>query len=113
MLNKLSTFKIPVQIQVDRFFHGKELEIARVKINKDGLVVLELAITKDDTDYGDPSVSNIYEKFNFVITNSNEKDLNKYPLRKKVKIVKVDKATVYGEYQNNLSISGAINIVNE
>ena len=112
-MKKLSLFKEPVQIQVEKFFHGKELVTTGAKVNPDGLVVVQLAIIRDDTDYGDPTVSNVFEKFNFTITNSNEKDLNKYPLLKKVKIVKVDKATVYGDYGNNLSMAGAISIVNE
>lgn len=112
-MKKLNLFKIPVQIQVEQFFQRKELTINGASVNKDGLISVQLVITKDGTDYGDQNVSNLYEKFNIVITDSNEKDLSKYPLGKKVRLTKVDRATVYGDYQNNLSLTGSIAIINE
>ena len=44
--------------------NGKEFMIQNVKYNeKRACVSLDVIITEDKTDYGDPTISNIFEKF--------------------------------------------------
>lgn len=63
---------------------------------------IETAITKDDTDYGDTTVSNIYEK----VTIKVPKPGVIIPIGAVVEPVN-PVATVYGEFRNLLSIKAA------
>jgi len=58
---------------------------------------VETAIIEDTTSYGDPEVTNLYEKISFKVG----KDL-KIPINTEVKPKGVV-ATVYGDYRNQLS----------
>lgn len=62
---------------------GKEFMVQGVKFNeKRGCVSLDVIITEDDTDYGDPAVSNIYEKFKVhCVKDVKETDVNKYQIK--------------------------------
>ena len=113
---KLSQFIIrpEIQIQVNEFFSGKELTIAGAKWNENkDMVTVSVAITQDKTKYDKPETTNLYEKFNISVPQTKKEDLGKFALGQKIRITKVSKATVYGDYNNNLSMVADINIINE
>ncbi len=111
---KLKEFKNEIQIKVQEFFNGKELTIAGAKYNEEKkAIVLSVVITKDLTKYDDPKTTNLFEKFTCTIPNSKEEDLPKYRLSQKIKFAKIDKATIWGQYSNNLSMVASVLPVNE
>jgi len=109
-MRKLSLF---LQFDFGKFIGSKKCIITNVKFNeKRGCVSLEITIVEDNTDYGDASISNLYEKFQFhCINDTNPEDINKYPIHKNVVFKTFNKAVVYGEYMNMLSVSGEAMVV--
>lgn len=65
-----------------------------------------LVIIRDNTKYSDPESTNVFEKFD-VNVQTDKESLN---IRKQtpVELYDVSKATVYGNYNNLLSITGKI-----
>lgn len=103
-MKKLTQF---LYFDVDSFFQNKDLVAIgmgewRDYKSKEVLgTKVELAIVKDDTDYGETDgevISNVYEKF-FVKIPRNIK----VPMNTLVTLVNAE-ATVWGDYNNNLSV---------
>ncbi|MCM1496156.1 MAG: hypothetical protein NC089_10215 [Bacteroides sp.] len=71
--------------------------IQNVKYNdKKGCVSLDVIITEDNTDYGDETVSNIFEKFKVhLIKDIDEDDIGKYHVRDKI-ILRILENALYG-----------------
>lgn len=107
-LKKLRDF---LYFDVDLFFEAKELRITGIKdwIDKETKKVLgtraEIAIVKDDTDYGDAGkTSNKYEKFYVKVPVKLNLPLDT------IVTLKNPEANVWGEYSNILDVT-AENII--
>ena len=74
------------------------------------MVVVEMAILSDKTDYGDSSISNVFEKFNVSIPGTTQAELNNYVaiMNQQCRITNVQKVSVYGDYSNMISVVGFI-----
>lgn len=104
-MKKLSQFMV---FDIEAFLKGKLLRVTNVsewvdyttKVHMGSKV--EVAITKDDTQYKQKdgeSISNLYEKFNIKIPKDVQVQVNAY-------VVPVNAVgTVYGEYRNQLSVT--------
>lgn len=99
-MKKLSMFSVFLW---DKFEEGKRFVCTGCSEWRDfdsGKVIgtkIETAIIEDRTKYDDPNVTNLYEKIVFKVG----KDI-KIPLNSEVRFNGV-KATVFGEYRNQLS----------
>ena len=99
----LSNFQM---VDILRFLSGKELEVTEVRewidySSKESLgIKIEVAITKDVTNYGEgrENISNLYNKFWVKIP----KKIS-VPLHTKIELVNPI-AKVYGEYNDQLSV---------
>lgn len=93
--------------------NGKEFMVQGVKYNdKKGCVSLDVIITEDSTDYGDSTVSNIYEKFKVhCIKDVNEADVNKYHIKDTIQFKNIGKCSVWGDYSSQLSVEAVIEVV--
>ena len=91
----------------------KSFMIQGVKYNtKKGCVSLDIVITEDYTDYGDTSVSNIFEKFKVhCVHDVNEEDVEKYNVKERIQFVSVGKCSVWGEYNSNLSVEAEVEVL--
>ena len=109
-MKKLNLFQ---SFDFGRWQQGKTFAIQGIKYNdKKHCVSLDIIITEDKTDYGDKSVSNVYEKFKIhCIQDTDEADVDKYQLKDEVKVLKVGKCTDRGEYSNQLSIEAVVEVV--
>lgn len=89
---------------------GKKFVIQSVKWNeRKECVSLDVVIIEDNTDYGDKTISNIYEKFKVnCIENINKDDVNQYSVGKEIIFKKVGRCSVYGDYNSNLSVEAAV-----
>lgn len=110
-MQKLNIF---LHFDLAEFLRDKLLEIMSIKEHRqyidgqpgdvDG-VTLKVAIVKDGTDYGTPGISNLYESFNIIIKNAKlENVISVYTPGTPIKIKTYNKATVYGQYRNELSV---------
>lgn len=92
---------------------GKKFIIQSVKFNeKKGCVTLDVVIVDDATDYGDATVSNIYEKFKVnLINDTSESDVNKYHIQNGITFKSFSKATVWGDYNSQLSVDGVVEVI--
>ena len=87
----------------------QELTLTGFKINeKKNQIQLTVAITKDDYKYEKVGVSNIFEKFSIYPENIRTEQLGTLKLGKKVRLEKVSGVVTYGDFQNNLSITGTV-----
>ena len=109
-MKKLNLFQ---KFDFSSFIQKKQCMIQAVKFNdKKGCVSLDLVVTSDETDYGDPSVSNLFEHFKFhCVNDTKESDVKKYAPKDIVVFKSFSKATVWGEYMNNLSVEGVVEVV--
>ena len=109
-MRKLSLFQ---KFDFAKWQSGKKFIISSVKYNeKKGCVSLDVIITEDNTDYGDPSVSNLYEKFKVhCINDTNESQVNKYHPNDEIKFAGVGKTSIYGDYNTNLSVEAEVQVV--
>lgn len=91
----------------------KSFMIQNVKFNvKKGCVSLDVIITEDYTDYGDSTVSNLFEKFKVhCINDVEEDDIEKYQARDKIEFKSVGKCSVWGDYQSQLSVEAVVEVV--
>lgn len=91
----------------------KQFCVQSVKYNeKKQCVSLDVVIVVDNTDYGDPSISNVYEKFKVhCIQDTKEEDVMKYGPQDKIVFKSFNKAVVYGEFMSNLSVLGEVQVV--
>lgn len=93
--------------------NGKEFMIQNVKFNeKRACVSLDVIITEDKTDYGDPKISNIFEKFKVhCVKDVNEADVDKYHIRDKIQFKNIGKCSVWGDYASQLSVEAVVEVV--
>lgn len=93
--------------------NGKEFMVQGVKYNeKRGCVSLDVIITEDNTDYGDPTVSNVFEKFKVhCIKDVNEADVNKYQIKDTIQFKNIGKCSVWGDYSSQLSVEAVIEVL--
>lgn len=108
-MHKLTMFQ---KFDFANFAKDKSFMIQSVKYNsKKGCVSLDVIITEDYTDYGDTTVSNIFEKFKVhLIKDVNEEDVEKYAIQDRIEFVSIGKCTVWGEWNNNLSVEAEIEV---
>lgn len=111
-MKKLRSFE---SFDCNRFFKGKKLLLNGIvkKENSDYYngYVAELVIIEDNTDYGDETGLNRFEKFNIKLPEATQSDVAKLKVGSYVRIDKVSKAVVYrnkDSFTDNLSISGSI-----
>jgi hypothetical protein len=92
---------------------GKTFMIQGVKYNeKKGCVSLDVIITEDNTNYGDSSVTNIYEKFKVhCIKDTDENDVDNYAIKDNIIFKSVGKCSVWGDYASNLSVEAVVEVV--
>lgn len=108
-LTKFETFK------TEEFLKEKELVVTSVKYKKDekfdGLS-LTVLITRDGTNYDGLTGLNAYEKFIVKVVNGKE-DMTNHLLHKKLRIHvnQNTKATVWGDYKQNLVITTDVNSI--
>lgn len=87
----------------------QELTLAGFKLNeKKNMVQLSLAITRDDYRYEKEGVSNMFEKLSVYATNIKSQQMSALKMGKKVRIEKVENVVTYGEFGNNVSLTGAV-----
>ena len=93
--------------------NGKRFVVQSVKYNeKKECVSLDVIITEDHTDYGDPSVSNLYEKFKVhCVKDTNESQVGKYHPNNEIKFISIGKCSVWGDYGSNLSVEAEVQVV--
>lgn len=91
----------------------KSFMIQGVKYNeKKGCVSLDVVITEDYTDYGDTTISNIFNHFKaHLVREVDNEDVEKYHVQDKIAFVSVGKCTVWGPYQNELSVEAEIEVL--
>lgn len=110
-MKKLNKF---LKFDFKNFVNGKTFEIVEVKSHfvyengekkdADGVIV-RIAITTDNTDYGENDVTNKFEQFNVKCIGADlEKAKEKFHVGNLLKFKKYKKATVYGTYRNQLSV---------
>ena len=108
-MRKLNLFQ---KFDFASFIKDKQFMIQAIKYNeKKGCLSADIVITSDETDYGDPSVTNLFERFKVHLIGSTENDLSKYAPKDLIIFKSFSKATVWGEYMNNLSVEGVIEVV--
>lgn len=93
--------------------NGKAFMIQGIKYNeKKGCVSLDVIIIEDNTDYGDKSVSNLFEKFKVhCIQDVNEDDIEKYNIRDQIQFISIGKCSVWGDYASQLSVEAVVKVV--
>ena len=109
-MKKLSLFQ---RFDFPAFQNGKTFMIQSVKYNdKRGCVSLDVVITEDDTDYGDDTVSNVFEKFKVhLIRDSEENDALKYHIRDVIIFKNIGKCVVWGDFGSQLSVEAVVEVV--
>ncbi len=109
-MKKLNMFQ---QFNFGLWSKDKQFMIQSIKYNeKKGCVSLDVIVTEDGTDYGDPSVSNVFEKFKVhLIKETDEDDVEKYHVKDKIIFKQIGKCSVWGDYASNLSVEAVISVV--
>ena len=109
-MKKLNMFQ---QFNFGAWSNDKQFIIQGIKYNeKKGCVSLDVIITEDNTDYGDDSVSNLFEKFKVhLIKETDEDDVEKYHVKDKIIFKQIGKCSVWGDYASNLSVEAVIAVV--
>ena len=111
-MKKLSKFQ---KFDFSAWQAGKKFMVQGVKYNvQKGCVTLDVIIIEDNTDYGDPTVSNIFEKFKVhCIQDIKENDVDKYQIRDIIKFKSIGKCSVWGDYASNLSVEAVVEVVSK
>lgn len=93
--------------------NGKEFMVQGVKFNdKRGCVSLDVIITEDNTDYGDQTVSNIFEKFKVhCVKDTKEADVAKYQVKDKIQFKNIGHCSVWGDYSSQLSVEAVVEVI--
>lgn len=103
-MKKLKQF---LQFNSNDFLKDKTLEYlsGKATASEDSTkgVKVDLVIVKDNTKYDAPNITNLYEHISVKIENVDETYLNNFHTGQKVRITDIQKATVWGEYGQNLS----------
>lgn len=109
-MRKLSMFQ---KFDFASWQKGKRFMIQGIKYNeKKHCVSLDIIIMEDNTDYGDNSISNIYEKFKVHCVNDvNENDVEKYGIQNEILFKSIGKCTVWGEFNCNLSVEAVVEVM--
>ncbi len=109
-MKKLNLFQ---QFNFGAWSKDKQFMIQSIKYNeKKSCVSLDVIITEDNTDYGDDSVSNVFEKFKVhLIKDTDVNDVEKYHVMDKIIFKQIGKCTVWGDYMSNLSVEAIIGVV--
>lgn len=83
-----------------------------MRITTKSCLNLDVVITKDNTNYGDPTVSNVFEKFKIhCIQDMHENDVEKCQSRNVIKFISVGKYSVWGDYIRNSSVEAVVGVV--
>ena len=87
--------------------------VSGVKYNeKKDCVSLDVVIVEDNTDYGDDSVTNVYEKFKVhLINETNMEDADNYSVKDIIIFKKIGKCTVWGDFASQLSVEAEVEVV--
>ena len=93
----------------------KEISWCSIKFNTNkNCVSLDVVIVEDNTNYGDPTVSNLFEKFKVhCIQDIKESDTDKYQVKDVIKFKSIGKCSVWGDYSSNLSVEAVVEVVNK
>ncbi|MCH5270856.1 MAG: hypothetical protein J1E83_08915 [Lachnospiraceae bacterium] len=94
---------------------GKAFMVQGIRYNeKKGCVSLDVIIVEDNTNYGDASVSNLFEKFKVhCIKDTDDDDTEKYQIRDMIRFTSVGKCTVWGDYASQLSVEAVVEVVKQ
>lgn len=88
-----------------------ELTLVGFKFNeKKSLVNLSVAITKDSNKYEKENTTNLFEKISVYAENIKKSQLETLKLGKKVKFEKINSVSTYGDYGNELSLTGIVQL---
>lgn len=106
---KLSMFQ---KFDFANWAKDKSFMIQSIKYNaKKGCVSLDVIVTEDYTDYGDTSVSNLFEKLKVhLVKDINEEDVDKYSVKDKIEFISIGKCSVWGDWNSNLSVEAEIEV---
>jgi len=109
-MKKLNMFQ---RFDFAKWQDGKRFVVQSARYNeRRECVSLDVIITEDKTDYGDPSVSNLYEKFKVhCIKETNESDVGKYFPNDEIQFVSIGKCSVWGDYGSNLSVEAEVQVI--
>ena len=109
-MKKLSLFQ---QFNFNAWQTGKKFMIQGVKFNeKRGCVSLDVIIIEDKTDYGDKSISNIFEKFKVhLVREVNETDVENYHVSDTIIFKTIGKCSVWGDFGSQLSVEAVVEVV--
>ncbi len=112
-MKKLRNF---LKFDSNAFLKDKTLMYLEGKIQDDdhfkGAKITTLIID-DRTDYGDDSISNQYEKLSIKVPNANEDYLRQFKRNEEVRVIDVSEGKVWGDYGNNLTITGKLIKINK
>ena len=109
-MKKLNQFQ---QFNFAAWQTGKKFMVSSVKYNeKKDCVSLDVVIVEDNTDYGDDSVTNVYEKFKVhLINETNMEDADNYSVKDIIIFKKIGKCTVWGDFASQLSVEAEVEVV--
>ena len=109
-MKKLSQFQ---KFDFSAWQAGKKFMVQGVKFNdKKNCVSLDVIIIEDNTNYGDPTVSNLFEKFKVhCIQDTSEANVNKYTPRDVIRFKNIGKCSVWGDYSSQLSVEAVVEVV--
>ena len=109
-MKKLSMFQM---FDYNGWQADKSFMVQSAKYNsKKGCVSLDIIIIEDNTNYGDPTVTNVFEKFKVhCIQDVNESDVNKYHPKDIIQFKSIGKCSVWGDYSSNLSVEAVVGVV--
>lgn len=90
------------------FFEKKEFVYLNCRLTQDNHLKVTLLIVEDNTEYQNEH-NNLGEQVVITVLNKGIDDYSSFkPLETVCKVVNISKATVYGEYQNQLSITADV-----
>ncbi len=98
------------QFDYEAFLKGKELIATSTRID-DGSKSGNPGLRVELCIVGDPTAENLYEKFTVKVDGAGQDYANKLPVGTKVRITEVQKASVWGDYSQNLTITGKLGLV--
>lgn len=92
---------------------SKKFMVQGAKYNdKKGCVTIDVIIVEDKTNYGDPTITNVFEKFKVhCIEDTSIDDVVKYPPMSFIRFITVGKCTVWGDYASNLSVEAKVEVI--
>ena len=90
------------------FFEKKEFVYLNCRLTQDNHLKVTLLIVEDNTEYQNEQ-NNLGEQVVITVLNKGIDDYSSFkPLQTVCKVVNISKAAVYGEYQNQLSITADV-----